>query len=79
MAILTQRGAANRDGGVDTALLILRLVLGLLMLLHGISKLPPPPPAFLAGAKEGSLELLTIWGTSLHAWVTTSPTFSWKT
>lgn len=43
MAILTHRAAANREGGVDAALLVLRLVLGILILLHGISKLPPPP------------------------------------
>ena len=48
MAILTNRAADTRDRGIDTALLILRLVLGLLILLHGISKLPPPPPAFIA-------------------------------
>src|SRR6185295_15205567 len=43
MAILTNRAADTRDRGVDTALLILRVVLGILVLLHGISKLPPPP------------------------------------
>lgn len=45
MAILTNRAADTRDRGIDTALLILRLVLGILILLHGISKLPPPPEA----------------------------------
>jgi putative oxidoreductase len=47
MAILTHRAAASRDSGIDAALLVLRLVLGILILLHGISKLPPPPPPFL--------------------------------
>ena len=47
MAILTNRAADSRDRGVDTALLILRLVLGILVLLHGISKLPPPPEAVM--------------------------------
>ena len=46
MAILTNRAADTRDRGIDLALLILRLVLGVLILLHGVSKLPQPP-AFL--------------------------------
>jgi putative oxidoreductase len=49
MAILSNRAAGSRDGGVDAALLILRLVLGLTILLHGISKLPPPPPPAITG------------------------------
>ncbi len=49
MAILTHPAAANREGGIDAALLVLRLVLGILILLHGISKLPPPPPSFITG------------------------------
>jgi putative oxidoreductase len=47
MAILSNRAGAPRESGGDAALLILRLVLGLLNLLHGISKLPPPPPGYL--------------------------------
>ena len=46
MAILTNRAADTRDRGIDIALLILRLVLGVLILLHGVGKLPQPP-AFL--------------------------------
>jgi len=50
MATSSLRAPAARDSaGVDAALLILRLVLGVLVLLHGISKLPPPPE-FLVGA-----------------------------
>lgn len=49
MAMSSLRAPAARDSaGVDAALLILRVVLGLLVLLHGLSKLPPPP-AFIAG------------------------------
>ena len=50
MATSSLRAPAARDSaGVDAALLILRVVLGLLILLHGLSKLPPPP-AFLVTA-----------------------------
>jgi putative oxidoreductase len=42
MAMSSLRAPAARDSaGVDAALLILRLALGLLILLHGINKLPP--------------------------------------
>ena len=51
MATSSLRAPAARDSaGVDAALLILRVVLGLLMLLHGVNKLPPPPPEFLTTA-----------------------------
>jgi putative oxidoreductase len=63
MAILSHRAAGNRDGGVDAALLILRLVLGLLILLHGISKLPPPPPAAITGMlAQANLPTALAWG-----------------
>lgn len=62
MAILSHRAAGNRDGGVDAALLILRLVLGLLILLHGISKLPPPPPAAITGMlAQANLPTALAW------------------
>ncbi len=48
MATSSLRASAPRQGGTDAALLVLRLVLGILILLHGLSKLPPPP-AFVAG------------------------------
>ena len=48
MARSSLRAAAPREGGTDAALLVLRLTLGILILLHGLSKLPPPP-AFVAG------------------------------
>ncbi|MDQ6629407.1 MAG: DoxX family protein [Pseudomonadota bacterium] len=43
MAISTIRAGAARESGGDVGLLILRLVLGGLILLHGLAKLPPPP------------------------------------
>ena len=50
MAMSSLRPPAARDSaGVDAALLVLRVVLGLLILLHGVSKLPPPPE-FLVSA-----------------------------
>lgn len=48
MARSSLRAAAPREGGTDAALLVLRLALGILILLHGLSKLPPPPE-FVAG------------------------------
>ncbi|HEY2559591.1 MAG TPA: DoxX family protein [Caldimonas sp.] len=63
MAILSNRAAGNRDGGIDVALLILRLVLGLMILLHGISKLPPPPPAAITGMlAHANLPAVLAWG-----------------
>jgi putative oxidoreductase len=48
MATSSLRASTPRESGVDAALLILRLVLGILILFHGVSKLPPPE-AFIAG------------------------------
>jgi putative oxidoreductase len=62
MAILSRRAADNRDGGIDAALLILRLVLGLLFLLHGISKLPPPPTALVGMLAQHNLPTLLAYG-----------------
>ena len=44
-------GAATDNSGIDAALLLLRLLLGLLILAHGLSKLPGPP-AFILGALD---------------------------
>ena len=49
MATSSLRGGAPRESGIDAALLVLRLTLGILILFHGMSKLPPPP-AFIADA-----------------------------
>ena len=43
MATSSLRASPPRQGGIDAALLILRLVLGILILFHGVAKLPPPP------------------------------------
>jgi putative oxidoreductase len=48
MATSSLRAAAPRESSVDAALLVLRLTLGILLLFHGASKLPPPP-AFIVG------------------------------
>ncbi len=48
MANSSLRASPPRQAGADAALLVVRLVLGILILLHGISKLPPPP-AEIAG------------------------------
>src|SRR4029078_8722025 len=65
MAILTNRAADTRDRGIDTALLILRVVLGILVLLHGISKLPPPPKEIAAMRAQATLPAVLAWGVYL--------------
>jgi putative oxidoreductase len=62
MAILTNRAADSRDRGIDTALLILRLVLGVLILLHGIAKLPPPPRDIAGMLAQANLPAALAWG-----------------
>ena len=65
MAILTHRAAAGRDGGIDAALLVLRLVLGILVLLHGISKLPPPPTPIVDMLAKANLPSALAYGVYL--------------
>ena len=65
MAILTKRAADTRDRGIDTALLILRVVLGVLILLHGISKLPPPPTMIVDILAQANLPTALAWGVYL--------------
>jgi putative oxidoreductase len=62
MAILTRRDAGKREGGADAALLILRLVLGVLILLHGISKLPPPPTVIVDILAKANLPAVLAYG-----------------
>ena len=59
MATSSLRAGAPRESSIDAALLVLRLTLGILMLIHGLSKLPPPP-AFIIGVvtKAGLPEIL---------------------
>ena len=50
MAMSSLRAPTARDSaGIDAALLILRRALGVLVLFHGVAKLPPPDQ-FIAGA-----------------------------
>ena len=65
MAILTNRASDNRDRGFDTALLILRLVLGVLVLLHGIAKLPPPPEGITGMLAQANLPPVLAYGVYL--------------
>ena len=65
MAILTHRATASRDGGIDAALLVLRLVLGVLVLLHGISKLPPPPTPIVDMLAKANLPTALAYGVYL--------------
>lgn len=56
MAISTIRNGGPRESGADAGMLVLRVVLGALILFHGVSKLKGPiPPDFLVGllAKNG--------------------------
>jgi putative oxidoreductase len=64
MAIVSRRAAAN-DNGVDTALLILRLVLGVMILLHGIAKLPPPPEGLMGMLAKANLPSVFAYGVYL--------------
>jgi putative oxidoreductase len=65
MAILSHRAAGNRDRGVDAALLILRLMLGILLLLHGIGKLPPPPTGIADMLAKANLPSVLAYGVYL--------------
>jgi len=66
MAMSSLRAPAARDSaGVDAALLILRVVLGLLILLHGVSKLPPPPEFLITALSERGLPSVLAYGVYL--------------
>jgi putative oxidoreductase len=65
MAITSRRGGSSRDAGVDLALLILRLVLGILILLHGISKLPTPPAFIYDMLAKANLPPVLAYGAYL--------------
>ena len=63
MALSSLRAPAARDSaGVDAALLILRLVLGGLILVHGLGKLPPPPTFIMGALAKANLPEVLAWG-----------------
>ena len=53
MATSSLRASSPRESSIDVALLILRLMLGILILLHGLSKLPPPPAFIVDVVDQG--------------------------
>ena len=66
MAISSLRAPAARDSaGFDAALLILRVVLGLLILLHGVNKLPPPPEFLISALTQHGLPGVLAYGVYL--------------
>ena len=62
MANSSLRANAPRQAGADAALLVLRLVLGILILLHGLSKLPPPPEFVAAELAKVHLPSVLAYG-----------------
>lgn len=66
MANSSLRAPAARDSaGLDAALLILRLVLGVLVLMHGIGKLPPPPAFLIDALAKAGLPSVIAYGVYL--------------
>ena len=62
MATSSLRAPARESTGFDTALLVLRLTLGILILLHGIAKLPPPPTSLMGMLAKANLPEVIAWG-----------------
>jgi len=63
MARSSLRAPAARDStGFDAALLILRVVLGVLILFHGVSKLPPPPEFLVSALSQRGLPSVLAYG-----------------
>ena len=63
MATSSLRAPSARDNaGIDAALLVLRLALGILILLHGISKLPPPPEFIVGALAKAGLPSVLAYG-----------------
>ena len=62
MATSSLRASGPRESGIDAALLILRLTLGILMLLHGVAKLPTPPGFLVDLLAKANLPSALAWG-----------------
>ena len=62
MATSSLRGGAPRESGIDAALLILRLTLGILILIHGLSKLPPPSAFVVNVVTKAGLPSILAYG-----------------
>jgi putative oxidoreductase len=65
MATSSLRPSAPRQAGTDAALLVLRLMLGILVLLHGLSKLPPPSGFVVAMLAKADLPAVLAYGVYL--------------
>ena len=66
MARSSLRAASPRDStALDAALLVLRLVLGVLMLLHGVGKLPSPPEFMVSKLADAGLPGVLAYGVYL--------------
>ena len=74
MARSSLRAPTARDSaGIDAALLVMRLALGILILLHGISKLPPPPTFIAAELAKMNLPSALAYGVYLGEIVGADP------
>ena len=63
MAMSSLRAPAARDSaGIDAALLVLRLVLGGMILVHGLTKLPPPPTFIIGVLAKANLPEVLAYG-----------------
>jgi putative oxidoreductase len=62
MATSSLRASSPRESSIDAALLVLRLTLGLLILIHGLSKLPPPPAFIVDVVTKAGLPPLLAYG-----------------
>ncbi len=62
MATSSLRAPGPRENGIDAALLILRLTLGILTVLHGINKLPSPPGFIVDMLTKANLPAALGWG-----------------
>lgn len=62
MVTSTLRGVDAQTSAADTGRLVLRVVLGVLILLHGISKLPGPPEFIVGMLEKAGLPSILAYG-----------------